>query len=907
MTGPGDGEGSGLQPAAGARGDDSSEAWALARREMEAAREETGRPVPGDTPAGLAAASAVAVATPRHGMSRTTRTPWSGFAPSRWRVRWRLVALVVVPAVTAAFLGGLTIYRDASDWLATGRVENLAQLNESVVRLAQALENERDLSAGYAANQVAVPDLAGKLRQAQQASASAGQAVRAGAAGVGTGGGYQATIVQDLATLSQALANLQRVRPAMLSSSPKVITSTAVSVQKYADQAIQAADTFSASVGNGTSDADLNGNQNALGALLRVENQMSLQRGVLLVALGASPPTLSPANLAVLLQAQQQQAADQAEFNASASQAEQANFNSVAGGSAAGPARTEEALALTNAFSNVPLTSLNNVSSPKLTAPGWYDAMSATINGTHQVEDQLAGVIATRASALRSQATSGLLLTSVLTVLLLGLVVLVTTIVARSLILPLRKLRSDALEVASRRLPEMVARLSESEGEGEDAEIEPIGVTSADEIGEVARAFDQVHREAVRLAAHEARLRGNLSAMFVNLSRRSQMLAERQLGIIDSLEQSEPDPDRLSRLFRLDHLATRMRRNSENLLVLGGHEDPRKWSQPVPLLDVVRAAISEIEQYERISVNIQPGVLITGRAASDVVHLAAELIENAAAFSSAEVLVTGQMLNSGGVLVEITDEGLGIADQELADANWRLDHPPVIDVGVSRRMGLFVVGRLAARHGIRVRLRSAQPRGLSALVWLPEAVAQLETESFSSLRRRATGGYRPTAQVSPASVPPASVPSTPTPATSALRTAGTPTPAVAAHPAGAGWFRRGDMPVGSATGQPPAHSWTPPADDVFRAAQTVASPAVGETSAAGLPTRVPKANLLPGSVRRPEVQQAEQPAWRADSSQQDAIARRRSPGEVRSRLAEFQQGARQGRSDAPGSFGANEN
>jgi hypothetical protein len=292
------------------------------------------------------------------------------------------MALVVVPALTAAFLGGITISRDVSDWLATGRVQNLAQLNKPVVQLAQTLEDERDLSIGYAANRVAVPDLAGKLRLAQEASASAGQAVRAGAAGIGTSGGYQATIVQDLATLSQALTNLQRVRPAMSSSSPKIIQSASASVQTYANQAIQAADTFSASVGNATSDADLNGSQTALGALLRVENQMSVQRGVLLVALGSSPPALSPANLAALLQAQQQQAADQAEFNASASQAEQANFGSMAAGSAAAAARTEEALALTNAFSNVPLTSLNNVSNPKLTAPGWYGAMSATIDGT---------------------------------------------------------------------------------------------------------------------------------------------------------------------------------------------------------------------------------------------------------------------------------------------------------------------------------------------------------------------------------------------------------------------------------------------------------------------------------------------------------------------------------------------
>jgi len=757
--------------------------------------------------------------------------------------------MVVVPAVIAAILGGITIDRDASDWSATGRVQNLAQLDKPVVQLAQALENERDLSLGYAANQTAIPGLAARLRLAQAASATAGQAVQAGAARIGTGGGYQATIVTDLATLTQALTSLQRARPAMLSSSAKVIQAAATSVSADADQAIQAADTFSASVGDGTSDADLNGNQNALGALLRVGNQMSVQRGVLLVALGSSPPALSPANLAALLQAQQQQAADQAEFDASASQQELANFSTVTGGSAAAPARTEEALALTNAFSNVPLTSLNSVSNPKLTAPGWYSAMSATINGTDQVQNQLVGVLVTQASALRSGATSGLVVTSVLTVLLLALVVLITTVVARSLILPLRKLRADALEVASSRLPEMVARLSQSEGDGdgENAEVEPIGVASGDEIGEVARAFDQVHREAVRLAAHEARLRGNLSAMFVNLSRRSQMLAERQLGIIESLEQAEQDPDRLSGLFRLDHLATRMRRNSENLLVLGGHEDPRKWTQPVPLLDVVRAAISEIEQYERIAVNVQPGVLIAGRAASDVVHLAAELIENATAFSSAHVMVSAGMLNSGGALIEITDEGLGISDQDLTQANRRLDHPPVIDVGVSRRMGLFVVGRLAARHGIRVRLKHAQPRGLTALAWLPDSVAQFDANTVSSPRMRAGTGPHPAAAQAPrgsgsfTTIPAAAS----LPATDDRAHAGAAHPA--ARPAGSGWFRSAEAPA-----------------------------------AMHLHARE-----------------------RADS-RQAAIARRRSPGEVRSRLSEFQHGVRRGRTDAPLNSGAEE-
>ncbi len=297
------------------------------------------------------------------------------------------------------------------------------------------------------------------------------------------------------------------------------------------------------------------------------------------------------------------------------------------------------------------------------------------------------------------------------------------------MIRPLRRLRADALEIANSKLPEMVRRLSESEGGDESVEIEPVGVTSTDEIGEVARAFDQVHREAVRLAADEAMLRGNLNAMFVNLSRRSQSLIERQLTLIDNLEQTEQDADRLSSLFRLDHLATRMRRNSENLLVLAGHEGAsRRWTQPVPLVDVLRAAISEIEQYERVVLNVQPGIQVVGQAVNDIVHLVAEIVENATTFSpeDTQVYVTGQPLNSGGVLLDITDNGVGISEQEMAHANWRLDNPPVVDVAVSRRMGLFVVGRLAARHGVRVRLRHAQSGGLTALIWLPESVAAPE-------------------------------------------------------------------------------------------------------------------------------------------------------------------------------------
>ena len=329
-------------------------------------------------------------------------------------------------------------------------------------------------------------------------------------------------------------------------------------------------------------------------------------------------------------------------------------------------------------------------------------------------------------------------------ILVLALALLFTVALGRSMTRPLHRLRTGALEVAGVRLPETVRLMSGGGGGETPLEVAPIDVDSTDEIGEVARAFDQVHQEAVRLAANEAALRGNINAMFVNLSRRSQTLVERQIRLIDDLEQGEQDSERLANLFQMDHLATRMRRNSENLLVLAGHELSKRWSEPVALVNVLRAAVSEIEHYERVVPDMQPGISVRGQAVNDVVHLLSELAENATTFSPAETLVhvSGYSLNSGGVLLDITDQGVGMGAEEMAHANWRLDNPPVVDVAVSRRMGLFVVARLAARHGIHVRLRPASKGGLTALVWLPDEVITRQTPA-SLVGSAPAGGGQP--------------------------------------------------------------------------------------------------------------------------------------------------------------------
>ena len=338
----------------------------------------------------------------------------------------------------------------------------------------------------------------------------------------------------------------------------------------------------------------------------------------------------------------------------------------------------------------------------------------------------IAGNIATRAGQLQQAAEQTALTYGIITVVVLLIVLLAALAVARSVVLPLRRLRAGALDIASVQLPERVRLLTESPDAATSMEVAPINVPFKDEIGEVARAFDQVHSEAVRLAGEQALLRSTFNAMFVNLSRRSQSLIERLARMIDNLEQNEADPDRLGSLFSMDHLVTRMRRNSENLLLLAGHENPRKRSESVALADVARAAISEIEQYNRIALNIPPGIAVIGVAVSDVAHLLAELIENATIFSpkDTQVRVAMQELSSGGVLIEISDKGIGVSDARLAEMNWRLDNPPTIDVSVSRHMGLFAVARLAERHRVRVRLRSATPQGLSALVWLPDSVIE---------------------------------------------------------------------------------------------------------------------------------------------------------------------------------------
>jgi hypothetical protein len=336
------------------------------------------------------------------------------------------------------------------------------------------------------------------------------------------------------------------------------------------------------------------------------------------------------------------------------------------------------------------------------------------------------------------------------------LVVLIASVtiavyLGRSLLLSVRRLREGALAVASRDLPEAVSLLQdvESLGEGGVDRIvaqsrDPIHLTDRDEFGEVAEAFNMVHREAIRVAAEQAALRISLSTMFLSLARRSQSLVDRMIGELDQIERMEEDPKRLARLFELDHLATRMRRNDENLLVLAGAEVGTPRREDALLIDALRAAQSEIEMYHRIEFGtVDTDVLIAAAAVNDVVRLIAELLDNATRFSAPDTVVMAQAGRNGDhAVVRIEDRGLGISAEQMEQLNLKLGEPADVDASAFRLMGIAVIGRLASRHGIRVELRPGQDGGVVAEAVLPAEIIVMPGGQ-SALPPRAASWTRP--------------------------------------------------------------------------------------------------------------------------------------------------------------------
>ncbi|MFJ9682939.1 nitrate- and nitrite sensing domain-containing protein [Streptomyces sp. NPDC101194] len=658
----------------------------------------------------------------------------SRLAPRNWRVPTRLNAILLIPVLVGLVMGGFQVKGSIDTWGEAQDAEKTALIVRAASEYGQALLNERDLSAQPILSNKRDAAAVDRVRATTDAAAEKFD-----------------TAVKDMPQKQglERRLRLFRLEEPKLPELRKAAFAEAMDPVKTEEGYVQVQHSlmeFCNELGLGTGNITSYGR--TVYAIELAKAAESLQRSI---------------GMHLLVRPSRQSAKFDAQVKAfgSYNYLEQIALGEfISGGTDADAARLKEVLTAKAAegskklkkakeqadAAGVPFVEPPSVdgsvfdgmaqqigqgqSPEKLAAKGitpetWMAAATAKFDGYTTVENELVDKAVTDAADISSGAKKDAIVNAAVVIVALLAAFFLAGLMARQMSRSMRRLRTAAFGIAEQRLPMLVDQLSRTDPGRVDTRVQPIPINSRDEIGEVARAFDQVHREAVRLAAEQAMLRGNVNAIFTNLSRRNQSLIEGQLTLITDLENNEADPDQLDSLFKLDHLATRMRRNGENLLVLAGEEPGRRWNQPVPLVDVLRAAASEVESYERIELSGVPETEIHGQSVTDLVHLLAELLENATTFSSPQtkVRVTATRLPDSRVMIEIHDKGIGLTAEDFADINHKLANPPTVDAAVSQRMGLFVVGRLSDRHGIRVQLRpSGEQAGTTSLVMLPDAI-----------------------------------------------------------------------------------------------------------------------------------------------------------------------------------------
>jgi signal transduction histidine kinase len=796
----------------------------------------------------------------------------SVLALRNWRVARRLIVLVAIPTVLGLALAGLRVTDQARSAQAYGQVGRLAALGQQVTALAQAMEDERADTAAFIAAGRPGSGLAALHRDY---AVTNGWADRTRRLVLQLGPGYPARTRAGAATVLASIAELRGLREhAAQSQAPALAVisgySTAIAGLFPVDDGI----------------ADLSGSSalatsvRALGSLSRMKDQASLQQAILGVALAQG--RFGPGALAALTTAQAQQASDLASFRSSASPEESWALTDTLARPLPGQARAIEQRAIAAGGGPLALGAR--------AGQQWSAGMSYTVGWMRNAEQQLAAWTTAYAQSLQRSATRSAMITGGAALAGLILILLVTLIITRSLVRPLRRLEAAALGVAEVNLPAEVRALRMRNFSSLPL-VALIDVESSDEIGRVARALDRVHHEAVRLAEEEARLRGSTSAIYASFFRRSHFLLERLLRLIDSLELGEDDPERLATLFQMDHLATQLRRNSDSTLVLAGHESPDHWTEPVTLVDVLRAAVSEIEQYDRVVLDVQTGVSVhtavsvNGSAAADTVHLLAELLDNATTFSpkTAHVIMSARTVRGDGALINIADRGTGIPEEQLRQFNWQLAHTHLTDVTASPHLGLFAVAQLAARHGISVALALSPGGGTTAEVHLPAAL--ISPDAKPSVWAGPANEALAEADI-PEAVPLTLSAPLPTLAPPASFAEAQP-PAVDGEPSGPlPIFQSVESSYPYSRGQEVRGPAAPPAGQPAWPGQP--APAAGGLTSAGLPQRIPPVNpARPVPPVSPVPAAPPEPARPAATAESAHIAV--------SRLASFQRGSRRAR------------
>jgi signal transduction histidine kinase len=763
------------------------------------------------------------------GLPRPGRAVWP---PSGWSLRTKISVVLLLPVVVALTLAGARVTSELGQASRLSAVRDQLSVVQGVADLADLVDQEMVATASATAGAVPTSEI---------------DAVDAKVAEVQHDGDFANLPADTGRVLNTALGRLSGLRSATAGGDPVGTTAG------YRDVVYSLVELVPALIA-GASDSALDATANTARSLVQLRTTLAVQEALLR---SIKPRGADQAALAAAAQAAAEESVIHGQVQRGLGADAVARFNSATASAVDRRAVLQSSLATDRS------TELSSLLLPIATeSAGLGDLVTETFSALDRSISGQAGTA--RSTALRDTA---LVIGALLAALAIAL------LIARSVVSPVRRLHRAALDAAHQRLPETIDRVRKGEVVSWES-VEPVGIDTQEEIGQLAHAFDDMHRQAVRLAGEQAELRKQVSEMFMTLARRSQSMVELQLTVLEGLESDERDPQRLDELFRLDHLATRLRRNGENLQVLAGGSPARRDTGPISMVELLRGATSEVQDYRRVSLVNVPTGAVRSQAAADVVHMLAELLENATRFSPPEekVYLTADRGADGGLLVEVIDNGLGMTPQDLEAANRRLAMGDTVSPETARRMGLFVVGRLAAIHGVTVRLRPTLTRagrtGVTASVHLPGNLIVAEGRPARVPVPAGANG----AHVNGASQP----------------LPGPSVPAQVRTPifdrVVSNWFSEHD-PDAAAEPPPPSRNWATPADDTRRAAENaVQSPTSSVVSAAGLPTRKPGAQLAPGAA-------LPRPAGQARVQSGDF----RDPAAVRNNLSRHYNGMRAAR------------
>ncbi|MEV4733849.1 nitrate- and nitrite sensing domain-containing protein [Saccharopolyspora sp. NPDC049426] len=638
-----------------------------------------------------------------------------------WKLPVKIAAVVLVPVIFAIVLGVLQIRGQITEASNYEQMDRVVSAGRAVRTAVDRLQEERTQSAEFLVrSQVTEADVRNRFAASDKALAETQRLLNAAPDSDAVQYAKQETERQS--------TELEPIRKLVLGGrvDPGI---TANSYTELIDVMLALDRTLISQI----SSSELVATATTVHELAKISEEVQLQQALVLT--GLSRDEFTSDNLTRLAASEARRTAAVKEFRAAADPQQRVRYDQLYSNPQV-PAR-ETSVQLAMAEQN---NTRSTLSSHLVSTATWKEQSSTAAQALNTLQAQLDQQLHQTAFSLQDTAGNLAGLESVILLTALLIAGAIVVMVARHLLGSLEMLRHSALDTANHQLPNAVADIRA--GHATQA-VQPVPVNTTDEVGEVARAFDDVHTQAVTLATEQAELRRSYSDSFINVSRRSQSLLERQLRLFEQLERDEEDPDQLATLFQLDHLATRMRRNNENLMVLSGADLARRFTRPTTPADLLRAAVSEIEHYPRVNVLQLPDTKIVGYVASDLVRLLAELLDNAANFSApqTQVVVSGQRDRDGSLRIDIDDDGIGMNQDELAEANQRLNSDEEIKQSTSRRMGLFVVGRLALRHGIRVELMPGQKdTGLRVSMTLRP---DLLIDDVSLPAPRTNGVYRP--------------------------------------------------------------------------------------------------------------------------------------------------------------------